>query len=151
MGVMGEEKGLKLFRDIAATNGFSVRKGHTLLANLVSVGEVPLGLTLFNYTAEQLKKKGAPIDWFVIEPLISMPNSIAVAANAPRPNAAVLFFDYMLSDAQKILADRDYVVTNTKVSSPIDRSTMHVMDSAKVLQEGEKWQKLYSQVVSTRR
>ena len=69
-----------------------------------------------------------------------MPNSIAVAANAQRPNAAVLFFDYMLSDAQKILADRDYVVTNTKVPSPIDRSTMHVMDSAKVLQEGEKWQ-----------
>src|SRR4051812_6171160 len=151
MGVMGEEKGLKLFRDIAATNGFSVRKGHTLLANLVSAGEVPLGLTLFNYTAEQLKKKGAPIDWFVIEPPISMPNSIAVAANAPRPNAAVLFFDYMLSDAQKILADRDYVVTNTKIASPIERSKLHVMDSAKVLQEGEKWQRLYTQVISSRK
>src|SRR4051812_27346972 len=151
MGAMGEDKGIKLFRDIAATNGFSVRKGHTLLANLVSAGEVPLGLTLFNYTAEQLKKKGAPIDWFVIEPLISMPNSIAVAANAPRSNAAVLFFDYMLSDAQKILADRDYVVTNTKIASPIERSKLHVMDSAKVLQEGEKWQRLYTQVISSRK
>src|SRR3954447_1808579 len=151
MGVMGEDKGIKLFRDIAATNGFSVRKGHTLLANLVSAGEVPLGLTLFNYTAEQLKKKGAPIDWFVIEPLISMPNSIAVAANAPRPHAAVLFFDYMLSDAQKVLADRDYVVTNTKIASPIERGKLHVMDSAKVLQEGEKWQRLYTQVISSRK
>jgi len=107
--VMGQEQGDKLFRTIAETNGFSVRKGHTLLTNLVSAGEAPLALTVFNYTAEQLKKKGAPIDWFVIEPLISMPNSIAVAANAQRPHAAVLFFDYMLSDAQKILADRDYV------------------------------------------
>jgi iron(III) transport system substrate-binding protein len=48
---LGEEKGIKLFRDIAAANGFSVRKGYTLLANLVSAGEVPLALTVFSYTA----------------------------------------------------------------------------------------------------
>jgi iron(III) transport system substrate-binding protein len=149
--VMGQEQGEKLFRAIAETNGFSVRKGHTLLTNLVSAGEAPLALTVFNYTAEQLKKKGAPIDWFVIEPLISMPNSIAVAANAQRPHAAVLFFDYMLSDAQKILADRDYIVTNTKIPSPIERSKLHVMDSAKVLEEGDKWQRLYTQVISSRK
>jgi iron(III) transport system substrate-binding protein len=149
--VMGQDKGTKLFRDIAETNGFSVRKGHTLLTNLVSAGEVPLALTVFNYTAEQFKKKSAPIDWFVLDPLISMPNSIAVAANASRPHAAVLFYDFMLSDAQKILADRDYVVTSTKVASPIERSTLHVMDSAKMLQEGEKWQRLYTQVISSRK
>jgi iron(III) transport system substrate-binding protein len=149
--VMGQEQGTKLFRAIAETNGFSIRKGHTLLINLVSAGEVPLALTVFNYTAEQLKKKGAPIDWFAIEPLISMPNSIAVAANAQRPHAAVLFFDFMLSDAQKLLADRDYVVTNSKIASPLDRSKLHVMDSAKVLKEGENWQRLYSQVISSRK
>jgi hypothetical protein len=54
MGELGEEKGLKLFGDIAATNGLSARKGHTLLANLVAAGEAPLALTVFNYTAEQL-------------------------------------------------------------------------------------------------
>src|SRR4051812_18000620 len=32
---MGEDKGLQLFRDIALANGMSVRKGHTLLANLI--------------------------------------------------------------------------------------------------------------------
>jgi iron(III) transport system substrate-binding protein len=149
--VMGQDQGTKLFRDIAASNGFSVRKGHTLLTNLVSAGEVPLALTVFNYTAEQFKKKGAPIDWFVLEPLISMPNSIAVAANAPRPHAAVLFFDYMLSDAQKTLAERDYVVTNAKVASPLERDKLHVMDSAKVLKEGENWQRQYTQVISSRK
>src|SRR6516164_3220557 len=48
---LGEPAGLELFRTIAETNGFSVRKGHTLLANLVAAGEVPLALTVFNYTA----------------------------------------------------------------------------------------------------
>ena len=40
---MGEAEGLKLFRDIVATNGISVRSGHTVLTNLIASGEVPLG------------------------------------------------------------------------------------------------------------
>jgi ABC-type Fe3+ transport system substrate-binding protein len=148
MSELGEEQGVALFRDIAARNGFSVRKGHTLLTNLVSAGEVPLALTVFNYTAEQLKKKGAPIDWFGIPPIVSMPNSVAVAANAPHPYAATLFFDFVLSDAQKIFADRDYVATNVKVPSPLDRDKVMVMDSAKMLKDSERWQRLYTEVIS---
>jgi len=150
MQALGEDKGVKLFRDIAATNGFSVRKGHTLLTNLVSAGEVPLALTVFSYTAEQLKKKGAPLDWFVIPPLVSMPNSIAAAKMAPHPYATVLFYDFMLSDAQKLLAERDYVVTNSKFPSALDRKTLTVIDSGQVLQDGDKWQRLYTDVISGR-
>jgi iron(III) transport system substrate-binding protein len=35
VGLLGEEKGLRLFRDIVAANGVSVRKGHTLLTSLI--------------------------------------------------------------------------------------------------------------------
>ncbi len=35
---LGEERGLKLFRDIVARNGISVRKGHTLLASSCGLG-----------------------------------------------------------------------------------------------------------------
>jgi iron(III) transport system substrate-binding protein len=151
MRELGEDVGLKLFRQIAATNGFSARKGHTLLTNLVAAGEAPLALTVFNYTAEQLKKRGAPIDWFIIAPLISMPNSIAVARMAQHPSAAVLMFDFMLSDAQKILADRDYVAVSRKVGAPLDRDQLTVMDSAAVLAQGDKWDRLYNQIISSRR
>jgi hypothetical protein len=41
----------------------SARKGHTLLTQLVVSGEVPFALTVYNYKAEQLKLKGAPIDF----------------------------------------------------------------------------------------
>jgi len=50
-----EEKGLKLFRELAAKNGLSVRRGHSLLAQMVASGEVPFALTVYNFTAEQLK------------------------------------------------------------------------------------------------
>jgi iron(III) transport system substrate-binding protein len=151
MGELGEDEGIKLFREIASVNGFSVRKGHTLLTNLISAGEVPLALTVFNYTAEQLKKKGAPIDWFAIPPLISMPNSVAVAASAPHPYAAILFFDFVMSDAQSLFAERDYVATSRKVVSPLDRDKLIVMDSARMLVDGEKWQRLYADVITSRR
>src|SRR5688572_15382678 len=39
---LGEQAGLRTFRDIVRTNGLSVRKGHTLLAGLVASGEIPL-------------------------------------------------------------------------------------------------------------
>ena len=65
----------------------SVRKGHTLLTQLVVSGEVPLALTVYNYKAEQLKKQGAPIDWFVIGNAIARPNGIGVARKAPHPHA----------------------------------------------------------------
>jgi iron(III) transport system substrate-binding protein len=146
---LGLEQGLKLFHDIAAINGFSVRKGHTLLANLVAAGEVPLALTVFNYTAEQLKRRGAPLDWWTLAPVISMPNGIAVAAMAPHPHAAVLFFDFMLSDAQPILVARDYVVTKLNLQAPLDRNALRLVDAAKLLSEGDKWQRLYADAISS--
>jgi iron(III) transport system substrate-binding protein len=148
---LGVEQIVDLFRAIAAANGFSVRKGHTLLANLVVAGDVPLALTVFNYTAEQLKRRGAPIDWFALPPVVSMPNSIAVAGAAPHPNAAVLFLDFMLSDAQNILAARDYVVTSRKVSSPLDRNALKVLDAGGALVNGDRWQRLYTEAIASRK
>jgi ABC-type Fe3+ transport system substrate-binding protein len=151
IGELGESKGLELFREIATINGFSVRKGHTLLANLVVAGEVPLALTVFNYTAEQLKRKGAPIDWFALAPLVSMLNAVSVPNTAPHPHAAMLFLDFMLSDAQTILAERDYVVTSSKVAAPLDRAALRLLDTARILADGDKWQRLYSGVISLRK
>jgi iron(III) transport system substrate-binding protein len=149
--VMGQEKSLKLFRDIAETNGFSVRKGHTLLTNLVAVGEVPLALTVFNYTAEQFKRKGAPIDWFTLDPVVAHSNAVAVVANPPHPHAAVLMFDFVLSEAQQLFAVRHYVTSSLKTASPLDRASVHMLDASKVVAEGDKWQRLYTQIINARR
>ena len=86
----GRGEGLKLFREIVAKNGLSVRKGHTLLANLVVSGEVPLALTTYLYKVAQLKSDGAPIDWFALPPAIARSKGAGIARKAPHPNAAVL-------------------------------------------------------------
>jgi ABC-type Fe3+ transport system substrate-binding protein len=141
---MGEARAAKVFRDIVSTNGVSVRKGHTLLTQLVASGEIPLALTVYNYKAQQLKEKGAPIDWFHIGPAIARPNGIGVAKNAPHPHAAVLFFDFEISEeGQKILAKRDFVPTNRKVDTPLSKIPMKFVDARVALDEYQKWEKNY--------
>ncbi len=144
---LGEEQGLALFRDIVARNGISVRKGHTLLNNLVIAGEVPLALTVYSFSAEQSKGKGAPIDWFIIPPLIARSTAVGVARNAPHPYAAVLFYDFLIGEAQPLLASRDFVSPSRKIESPFTKGPLKLIDSALMLDQAEKWQDLYQKIV----
>ena len=142
LGIIGEQKGLELFRGIVAKNGISVRKGHTLLANLVAAGEVPLALTLYGYRVEAMQKAGAPIAPVTLEPMVALPNASAVFRRAPHPHAAVLFVDFFLGEGQRILAARGNVPTNRSVKPPPE---VALVDSAKLLDEGDKWTKLYNE------
>ena len=144
---MGEARAQKAFKDLVAANGVSVRKGHTLLTQLVVSGEIPLALTVYNYKAEQLKLKGAPIDWFSIGPAIARPNGVGVAAKAPHPHAAVLFYDFEISEeGQKVLASREFVPTNRKVDTPLNKIPMKFVDARVALDEYQKWEKLYEEL-----
>jgi iron(III) transport system substrate-binding protein len=146
MGLIGGEKGLKLFREIVAANGISVRKGHTLLANLVVSGEVPLALTTYVYKVEQLKKDGAPIDWLAIPPAVARFEGAGVARRAAHPNAAILFFEFMLSDAQELLRARDFFLArrNTRVLP----GGVSFLDPAKALDENQKWSRYFREIMT---
>ncbi|MGZ5048064.1 MAG: ABC transporter substrate-binding protein [Usitatibacter sp.] len=144
----GEEAGLRTFREIATTNGFSVRKGHTLLAGLVASGEIAYALTTYSHGAEKMKARGAPVEWYAIEPAIGRANGIAIPRNAPHPYAAMLFTDFVLSpEGQKILEKGGYVPANLLVHSPAQKIRLQFVDPAVVLDEDAKWHKLYKEIV----
>jgi iron(III) transport system substrate-binding protein len=151
LGEIGEEKGIQIFKEIVATNGVSTRKGHTLLTQLVVSGEVPLALTVYNYKAQQLKTEGAPIDWFTIGNAIARPNGVGVARKAPHPHAAVLFYDYELSEeGQRIIATRDFVPTSKQIDTPLNKVPMTFIDAKVSIDEYDKWTSLYRQLFSIR-
>jgi iron(III) transport system substrate-binding protein len=144
----GEEAGLRIFREIAKNNGFSVRKGHTLLAGLVGSGEVPFALTTYSHGAEKMKQKGAPLDWFAIPPAIGRANGIAIARKPAHPHAAALFVDFVLSpEGQRILEKGGYVPANLRLDSPQQKLPLKFVDPAVVLDEDAKWKKLYAEIV----
>jgi iron(III) transport system substrate-binding protein len=144
---LGQEKGTKLFQDIVATNGMSVRKGHSLLANLVASGEVPLALTVYNYSPEQLKLKGAPVDSFVIQPVIGKFVGMGMMKKSPHPNAAILFYDFMLNEGQEILAKQYYISASTKISHPFKSTPITMIDPGQNIDLGDKWLKQYDDIV----
>jgi len=144
----GREPGLAFFRRLVANGGISVRQGHTLLTNMVISGEVPLALTVYNYMPEQAKKKGAPIDWFALEPAIARSNAVGVARRAPHPNAALLFYEYLLGEeAQRAFVRMDYVPSNTKVPSPLTGVQILQTDPVRTLDETDMWTGLFDTVV----
>ena len=145
---MGEENGIRFFRDLVARNGISVRSGHSLLNNMVVAGEVPLALTMYQFLAEAAKRKGAAVDWFVMEPAVARMSGIGIARRAPHPNAALLFYDFMLSvEAQKVLLSLDYVPTNAQVPSPFAGWRFTLVDPAVALDQGDKWRRSFEEVI----
>jgi iron(III) transport system substrate-binding protein len=145
---LGPAEGLKLWRDVAATNGIMLRKGHTLLAGLVASGEAPLALTLYNHNAERLKQKGAPIDWFAIQPAYARVNGIAVARRPMHPHAALLFFDFMLGpEGQAVLQKANYIPTNLRLDNPYTRAGLRFIDPALVLDEQDRWEKQFNEIL----
>ncbi len=147
MSELGEEQGLKLFGNIIAANGMSVRKGHSLLTTLVASGEVPFALTVYSWNPEASKEKGAPIEALAIAPVIAQPSTIAMLKKAPHPNAALLFYDFLISDGQKLLADARFIPVSKKIEMPFSKTTLKFIDPVRALDMQDKWLKMYDETV----
>ena len=147
----GEAKTVKLWNEVVANNGVSVRKGHTLLANLVASGEVPMGLTVYNYKPPQLKAKGAAIDWIVLQPAIAQLHAVAVVSKSTRPFSSALLFDFFLGEGQQLLAARNFVPSNAKVPSPFGDMPIKYIDPAEALEKQDAWLKQYEAIFTKRK
>ena len=55
----------------------------------------------------------------VLPPGLARPQGVGMARRAPHPNAALLFYEYLLGDAQQYFVSMNYVPSNTKVASPL--------------------------------
>src|SRR6266480_3757538 len=102
-----KEKGLEFWRRLAEQQ-VNFRKGYTLITELLSAGEFPVTVSLYQHRVDEYIDKGAPVQWVAPNPLVGGdPNRIALLKNAPRPSAAKIFIDFMLSiEGQKLLQDR---------------------------------------------
>ena len=143
---MGEEKGLAMFRKLAE-NKPQVRTGHTLMAELVASGEIPLAATLYNHNVERLTVKGAPVKWKAITPTFGRPNCIGVARRAPHPHAAMVFADFMLSlQGQTILKERNRIPASLAVDTHLNKFPFQMIDPVITLDENDKWEKLWTEL-----
>jgi iron(III) transport system substrate-binding protein len=92
----GEEKTENYFKQFVK-NEPQIRRGRTVIAQLVAAGELPLAITIYAYNAEELRKQGAGLNWLAQDLTTGLIYPISLAQNAPHPYAAALFYDYLLS------------------------------------------------------
>ena len=142
----GEAEGLAYFRKLAEMRP-DVRKGHVLLAELIAAGEIPVGLTVYNSNAESFKRRGAPIDWVPVEPVVARPQGIGIARAAPHREAAQAFVDFVLSpEGQELLSAMGRVPVSSRVQTHMNRFDYTLVDAATVLDEQAKWAKLWDEL-----
>ena len=114
---MGEEKGLAYMKKLGAQE-FKLYSGLTILTSLLAAGEFPLVLNTYLHNVEDVRRKGAPVDWVAQDPVFTKFQPIGVGSKAAHPNAAKLLVDFMLSEeGQKIIASFGRVPTRRGVST----------------------------------
>lgn len=149
-GLEGEAATTSLFKEIVAKNGMSVRRGHTLMVNLVASGEVPLGLNAYNEHVEQAKTRGAPVELLYLSPSIAMPIGASVFRRAPHPHAAILFLDYLLTEGQDLIGRQHMIGTNVRRVPLPANLKLHILDVPKYVNENARWIGLYRDIFSGR-
>ena len=92
----GRERAQKYMRALAKQD-IQWRKGHTLIAQLMTAGEFPLGV-IYAHRVEEMKQRGAPIEWVnTVNPIVVTVNAAGISAKPQHPNTAKLFYDFLLS------------------------------------------------------
>ncbi len=105
--VWGKEKAIAYWKKIAANNAVMVQ-GRSNQTKLVGAGEYAIGIGLHAHEVITERKRGAPLTWInSLNPMPALIQAIGLYKDAPHPNAAKLFIDWLLSpDGQKVFTAR---------------------------------------------
>jgi iron(III) transport system substrate-binding protein len=105
----GEEKALAYMRAFARQD-LIFHNGYTKISQLLAAGEFPLVAFMQVTKLEKIHERNGPVDWIPLDPSFATVSSVAVAKNAPHPNAARLLLDFYLSEeGQRALREIDKI------------------------------------------
>jgi iron(III) transport system substrate-binding protein len=115
--------GWDYFRDLAK-NKLHIAQSANDPAGVVASGERPVGVNGAEYYYYKMLKQGNPIK--IIYPKEGVPlvvSPVAIAKDAPHPNAAKLFTEFIFSkESQQLLADKEGLYTgHPDVTYPADK------------------------------
>src|SRR5882724_9092425 len=94
----GDEKGKQIARSLGGQN-LQIRKGRSLVSQLVAAGEFPVQIDAHHHEAVSLRQAGAPVDYIFPEPFIPVKSvsALPMSSQPAHPHAAALLVDFMLS------------------------------------------------------
>jgi len=150
----GEEQGIAYMKKLAQQSLRPVQ-GFSHMANLLAAGEYPIALMSQVTKIEEMKEKGAPVDWTSNSPNFSTVGAYAISRTPPHPGGARLFIDFVLSEqGQKALGRtgklpmRRGVPTGSKnIDKLLESGNLYPIKDGKNL---EKYAKIYRELIEQR-
>jgi len=73
------------------------QNGNALVLQLLAAGEFPITAGVYEYSVDDMKTKGAPVDWIGLEPVITYTVAVSLPSQPPHPYSAKLFIEWLLS------------------------------------------------------
>jgi iron(III) transport system substrate-binding protein len=146
IGAMLHAKGEEFVRKLKGQEVVLQSVSGRAMADLVVSGEVPLSPTVFRDHAVEVKSKGAPVEWVPMDVVPTNTGGVAILSRAPRPHAALLMADFLLSpEGAKILSDLQYGSPLIPVSYKLWYPEAG-MSLAQYEKSMERWQKLLQEI-----
>ncbi|MFI6349471.1 ABC transporter substrate-binding protein [Streptomyces sp. NPDC050560] len=126
--------------------------GRAVIDQVVS-GQQPIALEVFNDQVEVSKAKGAPVDWVPLNPVTAQLSRISLVKQPPHPNAAMLFLDFMFSEAgQKIIQAGGGIPGKPGVDAEVPKLKpekggfkAQYMDPDTTFKQTTQWSEIYKQ------
>jgi iron(III) transport system substrate-binding protein len=142
----GDEKGKQIARSLGAQQ-LNIRKGRTLVSQLVAAGEFPIQIDAHHHEAVSLRKAGAPVDYVFPEPFVPVKSvsSLAISSQPPHPHAAALLVDFMLSKKGQEIAFKQRrwpALKELAAGGPDDVGNRNTL-----VPDAEKWGSRYEELV----
>lgn len=141
---LGQEAAERWFGGLAS-QGLLVRKGHSLVANMLAAGEIPLSLHVYTYKASQLEARGAPVKHRLLSPTLTNAGSLAVARDTRQAEAVSRFVRFMQGPGQPLLASLHHVpAVSAANGAALDASRfVHVDTELTEGANGRRWRTAY--------
>ena len=150
---MSEEEFTDLMTRLASNS--QIAKGHTTQGELLSAGQFDVAVSSYSHTIDKAANEdGAPVAWVPangepVQPIVVRPNGIGLVKTATNPCAAMLFVDYELTGGQDIFREA-FRIGSIPVEGgqdPLEGLETVPVPEEKLLEESEKWNTAYEEVV----
>ncbi len=107
---MGEDQGMDYLRKLAGQNIVPVKLSARAVVDKMIAGEFAIALQTFNHHSVISANKGAPSRWFPLDLAMINVSVEGISKDAPRPNAARLLVDFLVSpEGQRLFKQADYL------------------------------------------
>ena len=152
IGALMQEKDEAWLKRLAGQKTRIFEVSARAVANLVVSGEVAMSPAMYNSHFANSADQGAHVAWTPLGGVNAFVGAFALAANAPHPNAAMLYIDFALSsEGQKVFQKLGYASTRTDLENREKPSKIYYLtDRPSYTQDYERWEVLSRQFTDAR-